>query len=876
MMKILRVLLMVFGLSAIGKMAQAQNAFLDQPLLEALDEASENELIPIVLMLGETVDLAALKAEFDEKKVPARQRAPQVELALKTKAEATQGAIISFIESSGMEYGSLQRFWIANSIALEAEPALVEALANRDDIADMYLNRSVFGYVEPPIKAGGSPKSEGGIEPGLDAIGAPEMWAMGYTGHGRIAMTFDTGVWDDHPSHKDRFLANRMPLETTWFGYDSPTPVDKSSSHGTHVTGIMLGLDKATDDTIGVAPEAYYIATDPVVSNLAFVKPLTDFMFGYEWAIDPDGDPETVSDIPDVINNSWGFGPDLDEEPCPDFVIPVFTAVEAAGIANVFSAGNEGPNEMTMSVPHNTNIGLVNSFTVGATSATGSYNIADFSSRGPSICGGEGSLLIKPEVSAPGVSIRSSIEDGEYDFFSGTSMAAPHVSGAVLLLKEAYPEVPGEEILLALYNSAVDLGLPGEDNTYGMGFINVKAAYDLLAETYTPTPPLQPGPDLDLTAILSPSEVIRCSEAEGSIAAIVEVANTGTEPIDGFNLLYSIVDETEEASFEVAESLAVGESMEITLPELTYSGSGFKEFHVRIEPLEGEYDVLNNHGVYRWTELPKLDMQFVNFFEEDFSGGIDQTLWTINNPDAWITWDTVSTVQNNGEIGLAAYVNHPNYLTIAGQKDELITPLFINNLNWGLTFNLYYRKRSSNDFTQDTLSIYAHLGCDSEPFEFFQRGGEDLWTNDDSETDAFPESPDEWETYHIDMSAFFDLMEWWEIAQNVYFSFVTTNRRGNNILLDNIYFHPLLSTSDYRSKYYVELYPNPTSKNFSLRWEGNSQADVSIFDLSGRLLATHRRVNSGEEFDTEALHQGVYLIRVEVEGATTTLKLVVN
>jgi len=876
MTNIIRVVIAISCLAAMSEGLQAQNAFLDQPLLETMEGASENEMIPIALFLDETVDLAALKEDFNEKKVPAKLRAVLVEQALRSKADNTQPQVISFIESSGFDYGSLQTFWIANSIALEAEPALVEALANRSDIAYIYLNRSVFGYVEPPIKSGGTPKSEGGIEPGLEAIGAPEMWALGYTGHGRVAMTFDTGVWDDHPSHKDRFLANRMPLETTWFGYDSPTPVDKSSSHGTHVTGIMLGLDKATDDTIGVAPEAYYIATDPVVSNLIFVKPLTDFMFGYEWSINPDGDPETVDDIPDVINNSWGFGPDLDEEPCPDFVIPVFTAVEAAGIANVSSAGNEGPGDMTMSVPHNTNIGLVNSFTVGATASSGSFNIAEFSSRGPSICGGEGSLLIKPEVAAPGVSIRSSIEDGEYDFFSGTSMAAPHVSGAVLLLKEAYPDVPGEEILLALYNSATDLGLPGEDNTYGMGIINVKSAYDLLAETYTPTPPLQQGADLDLVGVISPTEEIRCSAEQGSIAAIVEVANTGTEPIDGFFLLYSIVGETEEASFEVTENLAVGESIEISLPELTYEETGFKEFHVRIEPLEDEYDLLNNHGVYRWTELPRYDMSEEWIFTEDFSSGIDSEKWTIYNPDAWITWDTVSAVQSNGEIGLAAYVNHPNYLTIDSQKDELITPLFTNNGAWGLFFDYYYRKRSGNDFTQDTLAVYVHLGCNSEPVEIFRKGGEELWTNDDSETDALPENESEWESMLIDLTQTFEFEEWFEIAGNVYFRFETTNRRGNNILLDNITWTPLLSSSDNLDPLKVELYPNPTKEQYRLSWNGNDRADISIFDLAGRLIRNYREVNSGTEFSVSGLKQGVYLVKLKIEGNSTTLKLVIN
>ncbi|MGB6037997.1 MAG: S8 family serine peptidase, partial [Cryomorphaceae bacterium] len=605
MMKTLRAVVITIILLAAAVNGEAQHAFLDQPLIEALDEAQPNEMISIAIMLEDEVDLLSLKEEFNEEKLPAKERAPLVEVALKEKAAATQPAILSFIESSDMEYADIKTFWISNSIALKAEPELVEALSNRDDIAYMYLNRNAFGYLPKELKGEGGEKSIGGIEPGLEAIGAPEMWAMGYTGHGRRAMTYDTGVWDDHPSHQKRFLANRMPLLSTWYGYDSPVPVDKSSSHGTHVTGTMLGLDTATNDTIGMAPRAYYIATDPVVSNLADVKPLTEFMFGYEWSIDPDGDPETTNDIPDVINNSWGFGPDLDEAPCPEFVVPVFTAVEAAGIANVFSAGNEGPGDMTMSVPHNTNIGLVNSFTVGATSSSGDFPIASFSSRGPSICGGEGSLLIKPEVSAPGVNVRSSIENGEYDVFSGTSMAAPHVSGAVLLLREAFPDLTGEEILLAIYNSAIDLGEEGEDNTYGMGFVNVKAAYDLLSETHTPTPPAVLSTDLELVRIVSPAGGVLCTDESANINPIIEVQNNGTEVIEGFSLFVSIIGVTAEIPIEVPTILGPGESSDINLPGIIYEGTGFRELHIRIAPLEGEYDVLNNHGVHRFIEIPK-------------------------------------------------------------------------------------------------------------------------------------------------------------------------------------------------------------------------------------------------------------------------------
>ena len=871
-MKTLRAAITTFTVLMAVLVGQSQHAFLDQPLLEAIAEPQSEELISIAIILEDEVDLLALKEAFNEKKIPAKERAPLVEQALKAKASATQPPVLEFIANSNLEHSDVQTFWISNSIALKAETELVTALSNRDDIAYMYLNRNAFGYMPKVEKTHSGAKSEGGIEPGLEAIGAREMWAMGYTGNGRIGMTYDTGVWDNHPSHDRRFLANRMPLQTSWYAYDSPLPTDKSSSHGTHVTGTILGLDTATNDTIGMAPRAYYIATDPVVSNLADVKPLTDFMFGYEWSIDPDGDPSTTDDIPDVINNSWGFGPTLDEAPCPEFVVPVFTAVEAAGIANVFSAGNEGPGDMTMSVPHNTNTGLVNSFTVGATSSSGDYPIASFSSRGPSICGGEGSILIKPEVAAPGVNVRSSIENGEYAFFSGTSMAAPHVSGAVLLLREAFPDVTGEEILLAIYNSAIDLGEEGEDNTYGMGFVNVKDAFDLLSETHTPTAPAVLTIDLEVMKIVSPTSEVLCTDDSDGISPIIEVRNNGTEAVDGFTILSSIFGETSDMTLQVQLILEPGESIEIQLPGIDYENQGFKELHVRIVPLEGEYDVLNNHAIHRFTDIPKYDWSTAGEFEEDFSDGINEDIWTVYNPDGSITWDSLNVLQIDGTEGIAAFMNHAAYLTVASQDDHLISPLIENRpemLN-SLSFDYFYRKKNSIDFTKDTLIVFINRNCGDVYMseELLRIAGEELWTNDISNQDALPETVEDWRTINLDMGL--------ENTDPFFFSFVTLNRRGNNLLIDNIRMLTTLSTDNNRPRFRAQIFPNPTDGNFRIEWNEAETADLRVYDLSGRIISYQNNVENESVIEDLQLSKGVYVVEISVGEYRSAQKLIVD
>ncbi|NIV72239.1 MAG: S8 family serine peptidase, partial [Calditrichae bacterium] len=131
---------------------------------------------------------------------------------------------------------------------------------------------------------------------------------------------------------------------------------------------------------------------------------------------------------------------------------------------------------------------MVNIWATGAVNGHNpSFPIASFSSRGPSTCGGTGSLLIKPEACAPGVSVRSSQFNNQYGTLSGTSMACPHVVGAIALLKQAFPQFTGHQLKLALYNSAQDLGASGEDNTYGMGIIDVYAAFQSLGVPNPPT-----------------------------------------------------------------------------------------------------------------------------------------------------------------------------------------------------------------------------------------------------------------------------------------------------------------------------------------------------------------------------------------------------
>ncbi len=464
-------------------------------LQDALNRASENDYIKVLVLLRSQVDLAALDQQLYSQKSSMQQRAYQVITALKQNAESTQSSLKSYLDSKleSSDVFTYQAFWISNLFTIEAKTQVVYELMNRLDVAEMDLDALL--ELDKPEKVEGFVEGTESVEPGLRIINAHLLWAQGITGQGRLVMDIDTGVFPNHPALNFKWRGNHVPSNQAWFDPAGTTVPSDCDGHGSHTMGTMVGWSPTTGDTVGVAPDAEWIAAKTICSS----PHTSNSVAAFQWAIDPDGNPSTIDDMPDAINNSW-YDPDVTNE-CSGIYKTTLDAVEAAGIAVVFSAGNNGPGTSTITKPKNINTNNVNVMCTaaidGASYLGGNTNpIASFSSRGPSLCGGTGSLLIKPEVSAPGVSVRSSGSATGYTVLSGTSMASPHVAGAVALLKQFAPNLTGKQILEALYNTAVDLGAAGEDNNYGMGLIDVYAAFLSLG---TPDSTV-PDPITDLSA----------------------------------------------------------------------------------------------------------------------------------------------------------------------------------------------------------------------------------------------------------------------------------------------------------------------------------------------------------------------------------------
>ena len=432
----------------IAAVSDVQAGVMTPELKSALQDFAPDDNISVIVTLSDRVDIS----QFKERNRGLR-RARLIK-ALRKKADVTQVELKSLLRKKNAK--QVKSLWLINGMAVTAKADVIRELAEHPLVKKIRLDRAIPLSEGPPATAAATGWN-------IDAIRASELWGLGYRGQGTIVASMDSGVDLDHPD-----LTNRWRGGTnSWFdpnGEHVDRPYD-ADGHGTQTMGLIVGGD-TSGTAIGVAPGAKWIAVK-IFSDEGVAFP-SHIHQGFEWLLDPDGNPDT-DDAPDMVNNSWGF--DSNPECLDAFQLDIET-LKAAGIAVVFSAGN---SEFNISPANNPG-----AFAVGAIDE--SYTIDDFSGRGPSACDD----TIYPEVVAPGVLVYTSdltfggVFPNSYVNVSGTSFAAAHATGAMALLVSAFPDLALPDLESALKDSAVDLGDAGPDNDYGYGLIDSVEAFDSL------------------------------------------------------------------------------------------------------------------------------------------------------------------------------------------------------------------------------------------------------------------------------------------------------------------------------------------------------------------------------------------------------------
>ena len=429
--------------------------------------------------------------------------------ALTSTARTAQSEVRAALDSDGLSY---QTYWATNAIRVEgADADVVNDLARAPGVQGIYGS---FTYEAPVTQPADGSTGLNAVEWGVQDIQADDVWAEGVTGEGMVVANIDSGVQWDHPALINQYRGwdgSTADHDYNWFdgsGDDEPAPWDWDG-HGTHTMGTMVGDDGGSNQ-IGVAPGAQWIAASVDLSDAMMIA-------AGEWMLAPTevggANPDPTM-RPDVVNNSWGS-----EEPSNDpFMEDVIEAWHAAGIFSVFSNGNEGPACETSGSPGS----RIVTYSVGSYDAF--HTISGFSSRGP---GQDGE--VKPNISAPGANVRSSFPGDQYGSISGTSMAAPHVSGAVALLWSnggaAVGDVAATRALLD--GSAIDTadaqcgGTAEENNVYGEGRLD---AYALIFGDEPPE--IAPAISVD------PTSIEGTQVTDEQVEHTLTIANTGTADLE--------------------------------------------------------------------------------------------------------------------------------------------------------------------------------------------------------------------------------------------------------------------------------------------------------------------------------------------------------
>ncbi len=361
------------------------------------------------------------------------------------------------------KYGTIKyAYKIIDAIAIEVDKNAV------DDIARLSFVEKVWPDTEVRVC----------LDTSVSDIRATYVWeTYGYDGSGITIAIIDTGIdashvaLDDLDDDPDTWDPKVIAFKDFVNGLDDLDPSDgmdayDDNGHGTHVAGIAAGTGAPDYLYIGVAPGAYLVGIK--VLDESGSGTVSDVIAGIEWAVE-NKDTYNIR----VINLSLGARV-ADNDGTHPVAIAVDEAV-LAGIVACVAAGNEGPAPGSITTPGDAHLAI----TVGAAYDSGEGTkgaVAFWSSKGPTDDG-----RVKPDITAPGVRIMApEANTGTgYIEYSGTSMATPHVAGAVALLLQHDPTLdPAQVKYILTRTTQVDYYSGNPDNTEGYGYIDIGSAID--------------------------------------------------------------------------------------------------------------------------------------------------------------------------------------------------------------------------------------------------------------------------------------------------------------------------------------------------------------------------------------------------------------
>lgn len=449
--------LILTSLPAASTAMPALAAPIDPAVWAAMDAAADGRAEFFVL-LADQPDLSAADGITDW-----QAKGRWVMETLQRTAKRAQQPVMKSLKSHKLSahVDRWQPFWIVNAIAVHGDAVAARTLAVQPGVARVL---PAIKLEAPQTLPAAAPEglAPAAIEWNVQQINADDVWALGFTGAGLVVANVDTGVDYTHPALVNQYRGNQGAGASGPFSHDynwfdphwnsrAPAALPHSAAagdpdfHGTHVMGTEVGAD-GSNNQIGVAPGARWIAAfGCCIDNASLLAAL-------QWMAAPtrlDGSDPNPDLRPHAVQNSWGG-------PGGSLIFQQAVAtLKAAGIFVSASAGNNGGYGCGSLGSPGDNPAM---FSTGASTASGGVSFV--SSRGPDPFSG----LTGPDLIAPGQQVRSAYRNGSYAYLTGTSMAGPHVAGAVALLWQANPALVGQVDYTAelLRKTAEPVYTPGE------------------------------------------------------------------------------------------------------------------------------------------------------------------------------------------------------------------------------------------------------------------------------------------------------------------------------------------------------------------------------------------------------------------------------
>jgi len=536
-------------------------AQIDPELKKILDEKSRMEVIPVLMVFPDPPQCEDIEVMLEG--ATPRKRRKSVIAALKRQVRKAQSEAWEVLEDPNhpgtLEYANMLYF--SNALAFGGDSEIILAVAESGGVdkdgeeAILFYDKEMEELISAERGQGGMKSAQNDTVWNVQYIQANRVWnELGFTGEGVLIGQVDTGIDYDHPDLRYRLWTNGQEVKGNGLDDDGNGLIDDTygwdfgdqdndarddsyvAGHGTHTAGTAVGDGHGGVQT-GVAPGAKILPVKVFTSG-------GTSSLGRIWAAQ-----QYCAEMgARIITMSMGIKGEIPEEYLRNDRFNA-EALRAAGIVFFNSAGNyhsefSPPIELGMTaripapwnalnVPYSSTGGVIS---VGGTAHRSSEPYSE-SSQGPVEWSGvdpwndwpyvPGPGLMKPDIVAPAMGIRSCLPSGRYsgENWNGTSMACPQLAGVAALMLEKNPTLSPAGIDSLLELTAIDLGMPGKDQVFGSGLVNAYAAVQAVPMDYLPNleHPVYKA-DSSGNGVLDPGEILPIS---------VDLSNVGMVPATG-------------------------------------------------------------------------------------------------------------------------------------------------------------------------------------------------------------------------------------------------------------------------------------------------------------------------------------------------------